>query len=584
MSHQERQLSLWEFTEPPWQDGSPKEKSKRSKRNRDKGAMTSTVMSENIVPKTPVPLFLDVFSMLEYQPLVKEMTYLDKQRHLLAIIQQPKLFQRLEVGSILGGESLLPFWSESSKAISNVLSLPIRTDLPDSDLNSLNGCVESSAVKSWFSINKSTVHKPNSCKIFCLSSTASALAFTDCVSTKKDLEKTQKFKQLKRHSQKKTSKLQPNSVRKVRVYPDNKLAAVWRHWLAGCRFVYNRAVEALKSGFKGSNYDLEARVLNSLPMWLKTVPRHPKANAVQDAYDAWKQALTNGGEAKFRSCRSPCQSIKFKTGNYLHGTWFPQLTKGMTFVASQSLADNCFYGTQLVRDRKRWFAIFPEFVPTSQTTHAKVIALDPGIRTFLTGYDGESILEIGKGDIKRVVRLCFHLDRLKSLATQKSVKAKQRRSMLRAAGRIRIQIRNLVDELHRQTASYLIRNYKVIFLPTFDTSAMVIKSTRRINKKSARSMLTWSHYRFKQLLKAMALRHGVLVVEINEAYTSKTCGSCGHVHAKLGGSKKFKCSNCGFTTHRDWNGAFCIMLKALAGTPFALTGDAIEVFACTSEL
>lgn len=354
--------------------------------------------------------------------------------------------------------------------------------------------------------------------------------------------------------------------------------AVWRHWLAGCRFVYNRAIEALKLGFKGSSYDLESKVLNNLPSWLRTVPRHPKANAVQDAYDAWKQALANGGEAKFRSCRNQIQSIKFKVGNYKNGTWFPQLTKGMTFVESQPLFNNCSYGTQLVRDRRRWFAILPEFVPTTSTSVDKVIALDPGIRTFLTGYDGESVLEIGKGDIERVVRLCFHLDRLISCATQKSVKSKQRRSMLRAASQIRIQIRHLVDELHRQTASYLVRNYKVIFLPTFDTSLMVIKSKRRINKKSARSMLTWSHFRFKQLLKAMASRFGVLVVETNEAYTSKTCGHCGAVHIKLGGSKIFNCPKCGHIVDRDWNGAFNVMLKALAGTPFSITRDAIEVF------
>ena len=29
------------------------------------------------------------------------------------------------------------------------------------------------------------------------------------------------------------------------------------------------------------------------------------------------------------------------------------------------------------------------------------IALDPGNRAFLTGYDGENVLEIGKGDIGR---------------------------------------------------------------------------------------------------------------------------------------------------------------------------------------
>ncbi len=369
-------------------------------------------------------------------------------------------------------------------------------------------------------------------------------------------------------------------MRKVRLYPEANLHKVWKSWVAGCRFVYNKAIEVLKSGFDNGSYALEAAVLNSdtLPDWVKSVPRHPKANAVQDAWDAFKQARANKGEAKFRSCRLPTQSVKFKNGNYLHGRWFPQLTKGLNFRSVLPLPDNCSYGTQLVIDRKRWFAIIPEYIQTKASEKTGVIALDPGVRTFLTGYDGETVLEIARGDIGRVVRLCLHLDDLLSRSTK--VKASLRRRMCQAADRIRIKVRNLVDEVHRQTASYLVRSYKVIFLPTFGTSEMVLRKSRKINKKSVRQMLTWSHYRFKQLLKSLGERAGVLVVETNEAYTSKTCGDCGTVHQKLGGSKHFRCPNpdCNYEADRDWNGAFNNMLKALAGTPIVLTDDAIVVF------
>ena len=42
-------------------------------------------------------------------------------------------------------------------------------------------------------------------------------------------------------------------------------------------------------------------------------------------------------------------------------------------------------------------------------------------------------------------------------------------------------------------------------------------------------------------LEQAASRKGVLVVRCNEAYTSKTCPKCGHVHKKLGGSKVHFC-------------------------------------------
>jgi len=47
--------------------------------------------------------------------------------------------------------------------------------------------------------------------------------------------------------------------------------------------------------------------------------------------------------------------------------------------------------------------------------------------------------------------------------------------------------------------------------------------------------------------------------------TSKTCGKCGHVHARLGGKKIFKFPECGYIADRDANGAFGITLKAHEG-------------------
>ena len=87
------------------------------------------------------------------------------------------------------------------------------------------------------------------------------------------------------------------------------------------------------------------------------------------------------------------------------------------------------------------------------------------------------------------------------------------------------------------------------------------KVQRKINKKSVRSMLTFSHYRFKQYLKHKADEYGKQAIDVNEAYTSKTASWTGEVIEKLGG-KKFIRSQ-GVTVDRDINGARGIMLRAL---------------------
>ncbi|NER03450.1 MAG: transposase, partial [Okeania sp. SIO3C4] len=49
-------------------------------------------------------------------------------------------------------------------------------------------------------------------------------------------------------------------------------------------------------------------------------------------------------------------------------------------------------------------AVFPkEFKPENSLSQS-IIALDPGVRSFLTGFDGEKFIDIGNGDITRIFR------------------------------------------------------------------------------------------------------------------------------------------------------------------------------------
>jgi putative transposase len=140
--------------------------------------------------------------------------------------------------------------------------------------------------------------------------------------------------------------------------------------------------------------------------------------------------------------------------------------------------------------------------------------------------------------------------------------------MRQAAFRLREKIRNLVDECHRKVAAFLTDNYRLIFLPTFESAKMVAKVGRKFGSKTARAMLTWAHYRFQQFLKFQAKKKNVVVVDVSEAYTSKTCTKCGHIHTKLGGAKVFRCPKCNHRLPRDWQGALGVMLRALRDTAF----------------
>jgi IS605 OrfB family transposase len=144
----------------------------------------------------------------------------------------------------------------------------------------------------------------------------------------------------------------------------------------------------------------------------------------------------------------------------------------------------------------------------------------------------------------------------------------KRKRLKNAATRLRGKIKYLVDELHKKTARFLVDNFDVILLPTFETSIMSKKAKRRMRSKSVRQMLTLSHYKFKKFIKHKANEFNKIVIDVNEAYTSKTVSWTGEIINNLGGSKIIKFPIDNRTMNRDLNGARGIYLTALVDTPW----------------
>ncbi|MFB2922672.1 MULTISPECIES: hypothetical protein [Aerosakkonema] len=182
---------------------------------------------------------------------------------------------------------------------------------------------------------------------------------------------------------------------------------------------------------------------SDLPEWVLDAPCHIRQNAIFDAH----QAYLASPYCKFRSCQAPRQTIKFNNSNYKSGKWYPNLTKKMGCISSEPLPSTTKFATQLIKTKVGWFAVFLEERESKPTSgKERIIALDPGVRTFLTGFDGNRFMEIGQGDMSRIARLCQHLDSLMSRIARSS-SSRQRQRMRKAAARMRDKIRNLVDEM-----------------------------------------------------------------------------------------------------------------------------------------
>lgn len=236
--------------------------------------------------------------------------------------------------------------------------------------------------------------------------------------------------------------------------------------------------------------------------------------------------------------------------------------------------------SRLLCEHGRWFLSVPfKETVTLTDNQSLVVALDPGIRTFMTGFSQTETFKIGVADFSRIARLSRWMDKLQSKISV--AKQRQKYRFKRALARMKHKVWDLIDELHWKTIRFLTENYDVVLLPTFETSQMVSKTKRKIRSKTVRAMLTFSFHKFGMRLQQKLESVGKTLVRVNEAYTSKTASWTGQI-VKIGSAKSIT-SN-GITLDRDVNGARGIFLRALVEVPSlhwerAFVNNSSELFA-----
>ena len=379
--------------------------------------------------------------------------------------------------------------------------------------------------------------------------------------------------------------------KKIRVYPTNKQRTEIKSWQSASRWFFNKAKELDENNNNNNNsnsnnnnnnnnkmtkYELANAVIATTPEWAKEIPYQIKRSAVFDYCKARNNAIKKFKTTKqfqnvsFRTAKNPRQSCYIpKTAVKTLGIYHTILGQLETAETLETQTD-----CRLILENGRYYLIVGfgyshnnnnnnSATTTSESQASGIVAIDPGVRTFITFYSDDCCGKLGEHDLKRIFRLCIGLDKLISKRAIER-KHRKRNNMKRAIWRLRNKIKDLIDELHYKAALFLCRNFKIILLPTFETKQMTKRTERKINNKSTRQMLTFAHLRFKQFIKHKAIELGVEVIDVNEAYTSQTVSWTGEI--KNIGKAKFITSGKGknkIVVDRDYNGARGIMLRAL---------------------
>jgi len=305
----------------------------------------------------------------------------------------------------------------------------------------------------------------------------------------------------------------------------------------------------------------------------KNMNLEAKRQAVNDALKAIKNAILKHGKGegisklKFRSKKDPSQSLYVRQDCIGANVIFSQSLGPMKTSESFSKPK---YDSRLVVKRNGHWNLNTPFEEIQNIIFKgfysdNIVALDPGNRTFQTFYSPQIAGKIGADDKGRLFRLCLGCDKIQSKITKAT--GNRKRNLIAAYLRASTRIKNLVSEVHWKASRFLCSNFNTIILPVFESQSMVAKKDgkSRLNSKTCRQLLTWSHYTFQQRLKSKAAEMNSRVILTTEEYTSKTCPSpdCGKIHTNLGSSKIFKCPSCGIAMDRDFTGARNVLLRCL---------------------
>jgi IS605 OrfB family transposase len=190
--------------------------------------------------------------------------------------------------------------------------------------------------------------------------------------------------------------------------------------------------------------------------------------------------------------------------------------------------------------RGRWYvniAVKEKAAEKRVPDGATSIGIDLGLKTMATYSDGT------KFEMPRWYRL-----------SEQTLGIAQRANKKRRVKAIHAKIANQrKDAIHKETSA-LVKKHAAIFVGNVNAKALARTSMAKSVHDAAWTM-------FRTQLKFKAIRHCVVFEEVNEAFSSQTCSSCGALPdsrprgiAGLG-IREWACSDCGAVHDRDTNAA-----------------------------
>lgn len=366
-------------------------------------------------------------------------------------------------------------------------------------------------------------------------------------------------------------------MKKIRIYPNPIQKQILKKWFGTRRYVYNRCLENIKNNDEKINFmSLRNKFVTSknnenVKEWESETPKDIRAGAIRDLVKNYNVAISNlrnGNIDSFNlhfqnrknncSLEIPKTSISYRNNKIsIFKTYINdgiKVSRDKKYLRDLTIEYDC----RLSHKYDKYYICVPSKTYINrEIPKGDVCSLDPGVRKFQVLYSENETIKFSI-EKECTDKLYSKLNYLQSLRDRKIIKKQIYRKKI---NKLYYRLSCLIDELHYSTINYIVNNYKVVFLPNFESQEIVRKMKGKNNR---RNILNLNHYKFKERLKNKCdTRYSKLII-CTEEYTSKTCGRCGTINNNLGCSEVFCCEKCGLTIDRDINGSRNIMIKNIS--------------------
>ncbi len=352
-----------------------------------------------------------------------------------------------------------------------------------------------------------------------------------------------------------------------RLYPSNAQVHKLDSTLETCRRWYNDLLSERKTAYEERHetigkYEQLRRVKErkATNPWAAEVHSHVLQVVVTDldkAFQAFFRRVKAGqtpGYPRFRG-RNRFDSFGYKeygNGFKVDGRRLRLTGIGRIAVRWHRPLEGTVKTVRIVKRAGKWYAAFSvEYTPQPLPSTGRNVGVDVGIASLITMSDGEAVPP----------QHWYRREQRKLRVIQRRVARRTKGSNNRRKAVVQLQrqherIRNRRKDFLNKLAHQLIQQYDRIAVEDLRITNMVK------NRHLSKSILDAGWGYFVTRLHAKAAEAARVVVEVDPAYTSKTCSGCGYVFEQLTFKDRWIDCGCGVSLDRDHNAARNILKRA----------------------